>query len=120
MLNYHLRQFRGKSNAPNGEVSASTLFTYYQNGSRLWGDYAGGDILRGQLQGKVHPDGSIFFLYQHENTAGTLMAGQCHSRPKLMENGLLLLQESWQWFTGDQSCGYSEVEEIPSENLPLT
>ena len=112
MLNYHLRQFRGKSNSANGEVSPHTVFTYYQQGDRLWGEYAGGDILRGHLQGKVQPDGSLFFLYHHENTAGECMAGQCHSSPSLGENGQLLLRERWQWFTGDQSSGHSEVEEI--------
>ncbi len=111
-MNYNNRKFRGRSNTGNGEVGQGTVFTYYQNDDRLWGEYAGGEIRSGHLQGKVHPDGSISFVYHHENVSGELMAGKCHSTPSQGDNGQLLFEESWQWFTGDQSSGHSEIEEI--------
>ena len=50
--------------------------------------------------------------YHHENLTGELMAGKCHSIPGQGDQGQLVLKENWQWLTGDQSSGYSEVEEI--------
>ena len=111
-VNYHQRQFRGRTNVTHGEVSAATCFSYYQAGDRLWGEYAGGDVRAGQLLGKVNPDGSLEFLYQHQNSAGELMAGHCRSTPTIEPDGRLVLHERWQWLTGDRSAGESVVEEI--------
>lgn len=111
-MNYNNRRFRGKSNAANGEVSQGTCFTYYQRGDRLWGEYSGGEVVSGHLQGRVCADGCLEFLYHHENRSGELMAGKCRSIPSIGADGRLVLKENWQWFTGDQSLGSSEVEEI--------
>ena len=110
-LNYNLRVFVGVSNSSNGEVSSATRFVYHQDGERLWGEYSGGSILSGHLQGRVFPDGSLEFLYHHENVDGALMAGRCESPPVVSDSGRLQLRERWQWFTGDQSAGESIVEE---------
>jgi hypothetical protein len=111
-MNYHNRVFRGRSNSPNGEVSGETRFHYRQDGDRLWGEYSGGSIRQGHLLGKVHPDGSLEFLYHHVNASDELMAGRCTSTPGRDESGRLVLKENWQWLTGDQSSGQSEVEEV--------
>lgn len=115
-MNYNNRIFRGKSNTSNGEVSDRTLFHYHQNLDRIWADYSGGDIVTGHLQGTMFSDGSIEFLYHHENLDGDLMAGKCRSVPHKDSNGKLILKESWQWFTGDQTSGTSEVEEVYTES----
>lgn len=111
-MNYHQRRFRGRNNSANGEVSHDTLFHYFQQGELLSGHYAGGAIAQGQLLGKVLPDGSLEFLYQHLNAAGELMAGRCRSTPARAPDGRLILHESWQWLTGDGSSGHSVVEEV--------
>lgn len=111
-MNYNNRIFCGKSNSANGEVSESTRFYYYQNADRVWADYSGGEIVSGHLQGKVFADGSLEFMYHHENIHGELMAGKCCSIPHQSPDGKLVLKESWQWFTGDQTTGTSELEEI--------
>lgn len=110
-MNYNDRVFRGKSNSENGEVSGQTQFHYHQCGDSVWADYSGGEIVSGHLQGKVYSDGSLEFVYHHENIKGELMAGKCRSYPDYVD-GNLVLKENWQWFTGDQSTGTSEVEEI--------
>jgi hypothetical protein len=61
--------------------------------------------------GLVHPDGSLEFYYHHLNEEGALMAGHCTSIPRF-EDGKLILEERWQWLTGDRSSGKSEVEEV--------
>jgi hypothetical protein len=115
-MNYNNRIFRGKTNSANGEVSESTCFHYRQSADRIWADYAGGDIVTGHLQGKVFADGSLEFVYHHENMAGDLMAGKCRSVPHQNSDGKVVLKENWQWFTGDQTTGSSEVEEVLDES----
>lgn len=121
MFNCDQRVFRGKVNSANGEVSGATLFFYRQQGEQIWADYRGGEIVSGHLQGKVFADGRLVFVYHHQNLAGELQAGRCESTPQLDETGRLLLHERWQWFTGDQSSGQSEIEELTAaerEHLP--
>lgn len=115
-MNYDNRIFRGKTNSDNGEVSESTRFYYHQSGDQVWAEYSGGDIVRGHLQGKVFHDGSLEFLYHHENLNGELAAGRCRSLPAQSNDGKIILRENWQWFTGDQSEGMSEVEEVDGDS----
>jgi hypothetical protein len=115
-MNYDNRRFRARLNSDNGEVGQDTRFTYHQSGNRLWGEYSGGEITCGHLQGKVHADGRLEFLYHHENRAGELMAGKCLSTPGTDANGRLVLKERWSWFTGDRSSGCSEIEEISDDS----
>jgi hypothetical protein len=93
-------------------VGNETVFHYFQEGNQLTGKYAGGAIVKGQLMGKVHPDGSLEFCYHHLNNNGEVMAGRCKSVPRRNTAGQLILEERWQWFTGDQSTGRSVVEEV--------
>lgn len=111
-MNYHGKIFQGRTNSSNGEVNQATVFYYHQTGDRLFGEYSGGSIIEEHLLGKVHSDDSLEFYYHHLNTEGTLRAGKCHSFPYHDANGKLVLQEHWEWFTGDRSSGKSEVEEI--------
>jgi len=111
-MDYNNRTFRGRTNSASGEVGGETLFHYYQEGDRLTGTYSGGTVVQGHLIGNVLPDGRLEFLYHHVNTSGELMAGKCNSVPSEDAHGKLVLQEEWQWLTGDRSSGQSEVEEI--------
>ena len=111
-MNYNGRIFRGRTNTDNGEVSGETRFHYFQEGDRLWGTYSGGSIVDGHLLGTVFPDDHLEFCYHHLNEDGELMAGKCHSVPSYDANGTLVMKENWQWFSGDQSSGESEVEEV--------
>ena len=115
-MNYDNRIFRGKTNSANGEVSESTRFHYHQSGDQIWAEYSGGDVVKGHLQGKVLPDGSLDFLYHHENLNGELMAGRCRSVPDQSVDGKIILKERWKWFTGDQSEGVSEIEEVNGDS----
>ncbi len=110
-INYDGRLFRGVSNSDSGEVSSETLFRYHQDGDVLSGDYAGGDVRIGHLLGLVHNDGSLEFTYHHINVCGELMAGRCESRVR-HEDGRLMLDERWQWLTGNQDHGTSVVMEV--------
>lgn len=59
----------------------------------------------------INYDGRLSFCYHHRNTDGVLMAGRCESTPR-WEGDRLVLDEAWQWLTGDRSKGTSVVEEV--------
>ena len=114
-INYDNRAFRGRVNTDNGEVSDETRFHYRQEGARLWASYSGGSVITGHLLGHVNQDDSLEFVYHHINVDGELMAGRCCSTPTIESDGRLVMNESWQWMTGDQSAGTSQVEEVKDE-----
>lgn len=61
MIDYDKRKIRGRSHSSNGEVDGETLFYYHQDGDLLWGEYAGGSILSGHIEGTVHDGGPLTF-----------------------------------------------------------
>lgn len=111
-VNYDGRLFRPVSNSSTGEVGEDTLFHYHQSGDVVWAEYSGGSIVRGNLIAKCDANGSLDMRYQHLNTAGELMTGECRSRPEVLPDGRIRLYESWQWTCGDRSTGESVIEEV--------
>lgn len=112
MINYHGKRFRSVNNTENGEVGADTLFHYQQKGNVVFATYAGGQILQGNLVGRVNELGQIDMRYQHLNQQMELMTGQCLSTPEVLDNGKVRLHEKWQWTSGDGSTGESVIEEV--------
>lgn len=110
-INYEGKRFVPKVNTNNGEVSDHTVFEYHQDGSILYADYSGGDVIKGHLIGTVSDDNSLDFLYHHLNNKNQLRTGKCHSIPIVLENGKLELHETWQWLNGDNSKGSSILKE---------
>ena len=111
-INYEGRVFKSVANSETGEVSSATRFHYHQKGSLVWADYAGGEIVFGQLIATVDEAGALDMRYQHVNRRGELMTGKCVSTPETLGDGRLRLHERWQWTSGDFSAGESVVEEI--------
>lgn len=50
---YEGKVFAAVRNSENGEVSGKTMFRYHQDGDVVWTEYAGGEIFKGFLLGKV-------------------------------------------------------------------
>ncbi len=111
-FNYNNRQFRPVKNSENGETSKDTIFQYAQKGNILTSTYKGGDIVSGHLIGLVDQNGTINMRYHQVNKKGELMTGTCTSKPEILENGKIRLHETWKWTSGDNSEGYSILEEI--------
>ena len=112
MINYNGRVFRPVESSESGEAGSDTLFYYYQSGSVVWADYSGGAVLRGHLIAFAAPDGSLDMRYHHVNRSGELMTGICRSMPEVLADGRLMLNEEWQWTSGDRSTGSSRLEEV--------
>jgi hypothetical protein len=111
MINYNDKIFRPISNTENGETSNETIFKYRQTGNILTSEYSGGKIKYGHLIGLVDNDGNIEMRYHQVNDKDELMTGICKSKPEILENGKIRLQESWEWTSGDKSKGQSIIEE---------
>ena len=111
-INYDGRKFVPKMNSENGEVNEQTAFSYHQNGSLLWAEYSGGDILKGFLIGSVSDNGELDFVYYHMNRKMQIKTGKCHSVSTVKENGKIELLEQWEWTSGDFSEGESLLVEV--------
>lgn len=104
--------FKPVSNTGSGEVDSETRFYYRQFGNIVTATYEGGNIAAGQLIAKMLPNGQLDMRYHHVNTKGELMLGTCLSTPRRLPDGRLAFTEEWQWLSGDQSSGRSEIEEV--------
>ncbi|SEI01309.1 hypothetical protein SAMN05192559_107106 [Halobacillus karajensis] len=112
MLNYNNRQFVSIENTKSGEVSSETYFDYYQEGNVFYGDYSGGEIIKGKIVGIVNPDDTLEFRYNHVNTSNEIRGGTCNSVPRLNAEGKIELHENWQWLDKSQTKGRSIVREV--------
>lgn len=106
------RNFRTQSNSGNGEVSEDTTFQYKQSNDIISADYYGGDIIKGNLIGKVIDNKYLDFAYHHININGEIMTGLCQSYPDILDTGKMVLREYWQWTCKDKSKGESILIEI--------
>jgi len=111
-FNLEGKKFSSFSNTDNGEVGEDTLFHYHQKNNVVWAEYEGGSIIKGHLIAKIIDGGKLDMRYHHINFNGELMIGTCISTPELLSDGRLKFKEAWQWLSGDQSSGYSEIIEI--------
>lgn len=110
-INYHKKRFRAVSNSETGEVDEKTLFHYSQDGDLIWAVYQGSKIKLGTITGVVNEDNSLEFSYQHVNEDGHIRSGKCTSRPEVLEDGRVVLHESWKWDDAEEA-GESVVEEV--------
>lgn len=115
-INYDNRKFASVQNSETGEVSSETIFHYHQKEDLVWAEYAGGEIVFGNLIAKVLENDCLDMRYQHLNKRGELMTGVCRSTPEVLANGKICLHEQWQWTSGDFSKGESTVVELRTED----
>ena len=111
MINLNNKKFISKYNSKNGEVSSDTVFHYHQDKTIIWAEYGGGQIIKGNIFGRI-VENHIEFSYYHVNTDYEVMKGTCKSYPKITENGKIKLKEFWQWTCKDKSSGKSTLIEI--------
>lgn len=90
------RVFVGLENAETGEVDARTRFEYHQDGSIIWAEYSGGEVLRGYLVG-TRKDDVLDFRYSHLNAQMQTANGVCSSVISILPDGRVALHEEWAW-----------------------
>ena len=111
-ISYSGRRFCPTENSATGEVGPGTVFSYEQDGDVVSATYRGGDVRFGSLVATADAEGNLDARYQHVNTSGELMTGECRTRPEVLPDGRMRLHEEWRWTSGDRSSGRSVVEEI--------
>ena len=112
VYNLEGKVFRSVSNTDNGDVGAETLFRYRQTADIVTADYSGGNIVVGHLIARIVAGGRLDMRYHHLTDKGQFMLGRCVSTPERLPDGRLRFKEEWQWLSGDQSSGHSEIEEV--------
>ena len=112
MINLNNKTFTPFVNSENGEITHKTSFYYKQKDHIIWAEYNGGNIVKGSLLGNTTNEHEFEFCYQHLSTGGDIKTGRYKTTISILESGKIKLSEHWQWFTGDQSKGYSELVEI--------
>ena len=115
MINLDKKIFKAISNSNSGEVSEHTLFYYAQQEDIISAEYAGGEIIKGNLLGTQLDSGEFTFVYHHINSNRELKIGKCLSKAIFLDDGKIKLFEEWQWLCDDMSSGKSvliETDEI--------
>lgn len=95
-----------------GQVGTRTRFTYHEEDGRIWAEYAGGDVVRGNIVGTRAGD-RLDFRYVQLTQDGTTSSGHCVSTVVELPDGRVRLQESWAW-ESQEGSGTSVVEQLSS------
>ncbi|MFE5487754.1 hypothetical protein [Streptomyces sp. NPDC056527] len=95
-----------------GQVGTRTRFTYHEEDGRIWAEYAGGDVVRGNLVGTRAGD-RLDFRYVQLKGDGSTSSGHCVSIVVELPDGRVRLEETWAW-ESQEGSGTSVVEQPPS------
>lgn len=95
-----------------GQVGTRTRFAYHEDAGRIWAEYEGGDVVRGNLVGTRDGD-RLDFRYVQLRTDGGTSSGHCVSTVVELPDGRVRLEETWEW-ESQEGSGTSVVEEPPA------
>lgn len=109
------RRFRAVADVTGGDVGASTVFEYHEDGDVIWARYTGGAVRLGYLVGRRDGD-AIEFRYSQLTTSGETANGFCRSTIEVLPDGRLRLNEDWRW-ESRLGAGTSVVEEIAAGSI---
>ena len=104
--------FQVCATAAVGVVSAQTRLRLVQRGSRIFGRYQGGSIVRGCLVGRVSGD-MLTFRYAQRERDGGLHAGRSSCVLEVLRDGRLRIHEHFRWSTREGS-GTNIFEQVSS------
>ncbi|MBQ1059308.1 hypothetical protein DLJ60_02120 [Micromonospora chalcea] len=84
---------------------------YHQRGDLVWAEITGGPVRHGRLAGTCDAQGVVRFAYLEVLTDGTIVVGECESRPERLPDGRIRLREQWRRHGPRQDSGVSVIEE---------
>jgi hypothetical protein len=102
--------FQVHATASVGVVSAETRLHLVQQGSRIFGRYEGGSIVRGCLVGQVSGHMLTFRYVQHE-LEGSIHGGRSTCLLEILPDGRLQIHEHFTWATREGS-GINVFEQV--------
>jgi len=104
--------FRVCATASVGVVSAQTYLHMTQRGSRIFGRYEGGSIVRGCLVGQLSGQ-ALIFRYTQLERAGGIHGGHSSCALEVLRDGRLRIHEHFTWKTRE-GCGTNVFEQVSS------
>ncbi|MGC4892316.1 hypothetical protein [Micromonospora sp. DT31] len=84
---------------------------YHQRGDLVWAEITGGPVRHGSLAGTCDSEGVVRFAYLEVLTDGTIVVGECVSRPERLPDGRIRLREQWRRHGPRPDSGVSVIEE---------
>lgn len=106
MVDYEGRKFR----KPGNETEAVAV--YHQDGTLVWSEVTGGEVLRGSTVGTRDPDGTLHLGYTLVLAGGEVICGRTVNTPEMAEDGRLRLREVWERYGPHAATGISYIEEV--------
>jgi len=104
------------STAASGVVDSATRLRFRQRGERVIADYAGGNVERGRLVGRL-TGAELTFRYAQRERDGMIQGGQ--SRCDLQDHaGRIRIIEHFEWSTRVGS-GVNVFDEVPDAPAAL-
>jgi hypothetical protein len=85
---------------------------YHQRADLVWAELSGGAVRHGSLAGVCDGDGVLRFAYCQVLADGTVVSGDCVSRPERLPDGRLRLHEKWTRHAPRRESGVSVVDEV--------
>jgi hypothetical protein len=86
------------STAANGVVDSSTRLHFSQHGTRVFAWYAGGNVARGWLVGRLAGNG-LAFRYAQREASGVIHGGKSVCAVQRLESGRTRIIEHFAWST---------------------
>jgi hypothetical protein len=84
--------------AANGVVDTSTRLQFSQRGARVFARYAGGNVARGWLVGRLVGD-ELTFRYAQRERSGAIHGGESVCTVQRLESGRARILEHFAWST---------------------
>jgi hypothetical protein len=110
-ISYDGRVFRSAAAETADPSGTGPLCHYHQDGDVIWGEFAGGRVVRGSIAGRSDKDGVLRFAYCQLLDDGSVMSGACTSYPTVHPDGRIRLDEHWERFGEHADKGTSVIEE---------
>ena len=115
-IDYDGRRFSSRAAETTDPAGGVPVGHYHQTGDLVWAEFSGGAVRVGRLVGRCGADGMIEAAYCQLLAGGDVVAGRLSSRPHLLADGRVRLEERWR--RDDGSAGTSWIEELPSGEAP--
>lgn len=105
--------FQVHATASVGVVSAETRLHLIQRGSRIFGHYEGGSIVRGRLVGQVKGC-ALTFRYAQREREGGIHGGRSSCVLEVLSDGRLRIHEHFTWKTRE-GAGTNVFEQVSGD-----
>ena len=110
-IDYDDRRFSSAAAETADPAGGVPVGHYHQTGDLVWAEFSGGAVRAGRLVGRCDANGGIEAAYCQLLAGGEVVAGRLSSRPHLLADGRIRLEERWR--RDDGSAGTSWIEELP-------